>query len=319
MISKYSKSRPEKFWYVADLLLPFKRTFFSRGYPVNRGESFRPFFIIGSPRSGNTLLRRILYTHPNLHIPPETYVLGETIRLFRQYRTMNWNNLVYFILAQFEFQPEFDTFEISLRPLAHHLIHVPPNSRSLAFILDSLYRYHAVAKGVHCERWGDKTPMNTLVLERIFSVFPDAQFIHIIRDGVDVVSSYLDAKIHAADIDSAANRWATSIKAATQFRQQHLSSCLEIRYEALVKEPFSVISEVCKFLNIPFDPQMIDSHKIAQNMGDVPLREHHALVTQPFSTSSIGKGRERLSGRQKKRLQELIGHELVQLGYDPAA
>lgn len=310
----------EKIWRIIDLVLPLKRTLPFLGYPLNRGESYRPFFIIGSPRSGNTLLRRILYAHPDLHIPPETYVLGKTIRLFRQYRTMNWNNLVYFILAQFEFHPEFETFELSsLRPLARRLLQAPEKSRSLAFILDSLYRYHAESKGIQCQRWGDKTPLNTLALERIYAVFPDAQFIHIIRDGVDVVSSLLEARVSTTDIDSAAKRWATSVKAAGQFMQRHPAICLEMRYEELVKQPSPVVSRICEFLKVEYYPEMLDSYEVAQDMGDVPLREHHAAVGQPLSVGNIGKGRQRLSAVQKQCLQELIGRELIQLGYEPAA
>jgi protein-tyrosine sulfotransferase len=317
-MGKFSNVR-EAFWYTVDLLLPFKWSLSFLGYPLHRGEAYRPFFIIGSPRSGNTLLRRILYAHPDLHIPPESYVLGKTIRLFRQYRTMNWPDLVYFILAQFEFHSEFETFEISLRPLAQRLIHAPENSRSLAFILDSLYRYHAEMKGIPCQRWGDKTPLNIFVLEKILSVFPDAQFIHVVRDGVDVVSSYLEANFQTADIDRGAKRWLSSIKEARRFIQRHPALCLEIRYEELVREPLSVILEICKFLNIEYNPQMMDSHKFAQDMGDVPMRGHHVAVSQPFSTLNIGKGRQQLSLVQKRRLQDLIGQELVQLGYEPAA
>jgi hypothetical protein len=131
------------------------------GYPLNRKEAIRPFFIIGSGRSGNTLLRRILYAHPELHIPPETYILGRTIKLFLENRNMRWTDLVYLVLSQFEYYPEFVTFEITLRPLVQRLVVAPKDVRSLAFILDSFYRYHAETKSIHCKRWGDKTPMNT--------------------------------------------------------------------------------------------------------------------------------------------------------------
>ena len=52
------------------------------GYRLRGQERYRPFFIIGAARSGNTLLRRVLYAHPEIHIPPETFVLRAAIRKF---------------------------------------------------------------------------------------------------------------------------------------------------------------------------------------------------------------------------------------------
>ncbi|MEO7677469.1 MAG: sulfotransferase, partial [Verrucomicrobiota bacterium] len=159
-------------------------------YPLHRGELHRPFFIVGSGRSGNTLLRRLLQASPEVHIPPETYVLGKVIRAFRKYRwILPWEQLINLTLAIFEFYPEFDKFEVSLRPLAQRLQDAPPGSRSLALMLDALYRFHGEQTGKTFSVWGDKTPNNSYALDRIVSVFPRAQFIHILRDGGDVVPS----------------------------------------------------------------------------------------------------------------------------------
>jgi len=313
------KNLPERFYRLFDWILPLKRGIPFTGCPINRGESFQPFFIVGSGRSGNTLLRRILYAHPDVHIPPETFVLGDTVRLFRQYRNMNWPNLVYFVLAQFEFYPEFETFEVSLRPLAQQLLHAPESSRSLAFILDSLYRYHAEkrGKGTTCKRWGDKTPLNTLVLERIFSVFPDAQFIHMVRDGVDVVASYLEANLYS-NIESAAQRWTDSVRAANEFARHHPDNCLELRYETLARDTATTASKVCGFLNIEYNSGMIESHEFVERMGDVAMRQHHSTVGQPIVSNRIGRGRQRFSDEEREQLQEIMGLELARLGYEPA-
>lgn len=268
-------------------------------------------------------MRRILYAHPHLHIPPEIFVLGNTVRLFRQYRNMKWRDLVYFILAQYEFAPEFEVFEISLRPLVARLLDAPKSSRNLAFILNSLYRYHAEEKGkkTECKRWGDKTPPNIFRLNTILSVFPDAQFIYMVRDGVDSIVSILEAHIHD-DLESSADRWLAGVKAASKFISRHPNICLEVRYENLVQMPVETASTVCEFLGIEHDANlvnsMVNSHEITQQMTDIRTRVNHANVRQPISVNSIGKGRRKLSMAQKLRLQELIGDELERLGYEPA-
>lgn len=77
----------------------------------------RPFFIIGSGRSGSTLLRRILCANPELHIPPETYVLGPAISLWEATEGDAWPVRVGRILDLFERHPEFETFGTSLDAL----------------------------------------------------------------------------------------------------------------------------------------------------------------------------------------------------------
>lgn len=318
--SNYAKMWPESVLTIFDYLLPLKRSNPFSGYPIHKDEKFQPFFIIGAPRSGNTLLRRLLYAHPDIHIPPETYVLGKTIRLYRQYNKMNWPDLVHFTLAQFEFYQEFETFGVSLRPLVQRLIVVPENKRSLACILNAIYQYHAEMTGKICQRWGDKTPLNTFFLERIFSVFPDGQFINIIRDGVDVVASCLQSGLFPS-IESATNRWLGAIKKAEEFNQKHPTQFTTIRYEFLVQNPPEAVQHVCSFLNIKCGSDildtMINSQHLAQKMGDVKMRSHHTAVQDRISLDSIGKGRRQLSSSQKQFLQQEISHKLIKLGYDP--
>jgi len=286
------------------------------GHSLHTAQRYRPFFIIGSGRSGNTLLRRILYAHPNIHIPPETYALGQCIRAFRRYRMMPWQDLTYLILSKLEYYPEFGAFQISLRPLAEQLLKAPKSNRSLAYILNSFYLYVAKSQGKEGARWGDKTPLNTFYLDRILDVFPDAQFIHIIRDGCDVAVSYRQAGIYK-DIFSAADRWVASVKAAKLFTKRHPQSVLEIRYENLVSQAGLTAKKVCDFLEIEFYENMLESHSFVSEMGDVPLLQHHQQIMNPISTSNIGKGRQLLTESEKHLLQQKIGKYLSQLGYCP--
>jgi LPS sulfotransferase NodH len=286
-------------------------------FPLHRNEPLRPFFIVGSGRSGNTLLRRLLQASPEVHIPPETYVLGKSIRAYRRYRwLMSWPNLVNFTLSHFEFYHEFPAFEISLRPLAESLKALPANSRSMAKILDAFYRFHGQQVGKTFSVWGDKTPNNSYSLDRIFSVFPKAQFIHILRDGADVIPSLLKANIRP-DLESAARRWQTSVAAVQKFIRKHPSNCIEIRYENLARNPEATMKPIFDFLKLPFDASLIESQAPASTMRDLSKYAHLSNVMNPVSTESIGKGRNQLSQEQKQILQSMIGADLERLGYAP--
>ncbi len=193
-----------------DILVRSYRLVACRPWPLHGRERFRPVFIIGSGRSGNTLLRRILQAGSDLHIPPETFVLGRAIRLFLRNRHMPWNYLVRLVMGLFEFHREFDKFEVVLRPLVQKLAEAPQESRNLASMLNAFYQYHGRETEQTFVRWGDKTPYNTFSLDLILRVFPDARFVHMLRDGADVVQSFVEAGLQA-DLEAAAERWVESV------------------------------------------------------------------------------------------------------------
>lgn len=310
-----SRNWPEFVYPIADTALRLKSILRGSGYPLHRNESVRPFFIVGSGRCGTTLLRRILQASPQVHIPPETYMVGPAISFFRRNRDKQWNYLVRSVLSMFEFHKEFDRFSISLRPLVNKLTETPKMDRSLALILDSFYRYHGEQTGQTFERWGDKTPLYSYCLDAILAVFPDARFVHLIRDGVDVVQSMRKADL-GYDLESAATRWKTAVSTVQAFARKHPALCYEARYESLVAEPDAVVSQLCSFLDVLFEKRMIDAVDQAATMGDVPRYRHHQEVTKPITTASMGKGRRDLSSDEKQRLHRIIGPDLERLGYD---
>ncbi len=218
---------PEFLHPMADTVLrlrPMILGMLGTGYPLNRGERFAPFFIVGSGRCGMTLLRRILQASNEVHIPPETDMLCSVIPFFLRNRDRPWNYLVRNVLAMFEYHLEFEPFEISLRPLVPELNAVPMQSRSLSLMLDSLYRYHGQQTGQTFSRWGDKTPWNTFFMEPIRRIFPDALFIHIIRDGADVAYSRHRSGFEQ-DIADSGRRWVRAIRTVERFSRRHPGRC----------------------------------------------------------------------------------------------
>lgn len=285
------------------------------GHALHRNEAIFPFFIIGSGRCGTTLLRRILFAYPDICIPPETYVFPKCITLFQKYKNAPWHEIVHLILSTIEYHPKFIAFDISLRPLAQELIHVPKNKRSLATILDRFMRYYAKEKNLPCAKWGDKTPKNTWHLEAIHNVFPNSKYIHLIRHGADVVESYLRTGLHVG-LEHSAKRWKGSIKKAQAFGIKHPNQYLEIHYETLVEQPQESLKKISDFLAIDYLAETIEnSQKATNQMGDVTMYDHFSSVSKPVSTKHIGKWKEAFSDAEIKKLRTLIGPELESLGY----
>src|SRR4029077_4593372 len=134
------------------------------GRPWHGPERYRPFFFIGSGRCGSTLLRAILQTHPDVHIPPENAMVF-ALQSYRRYSRLPWSVLLRIVLPKFEFHPQWDMFQLPLAPLFRELAPWPRERRNLAAVLDALYRAHAKAYKPSATRWGDKTPAaNTFLL-----------------------------------------------------------------------------------------------------------------------------------------------------------
>ena len=170
--------------------------------PLHRDEQFEPFFIVGSGRCGTTLLRRLLMESSEAHIPPENWRLKDVIPCFKRYQwTVEWNDLSRLAVNYFAHQGEYNPDKTinkwfdgrSLKPLIDELEAIPSEEQSLARLIDHLYRYHGRVRETKVLRWGDKTPLNVWNMNQISEVFPDAKFVHLLRDGTDVAASFIKA------------------------------------------------------------------------------------------------------------------------------
>jgi hypothetical protein len=273
-----------------------------------------PFFIVGSGRSGNTLLRALLVGHGELAIPPESYVLGMAVRDYRRFSFLPWKELLRIVLGRFQFYPHFGTWQMDLRRVYEELEACPEQERSLARLLDTVYRSWATRHRLHPSRWGDKTPINVYHLPRIHAVFPEATYIHMLRDGRDVVASYLNAGLYDS-AGKACTRWVESVKLVRRFgRRLPPEHHLQVRYEDLVRDPETITRRVCAHLGISFDPRMLRHRDRVEDMGDTDL-SHHSNLWSPISRRSVGSWRHRLDPRQQELVEDRLCALLTELDY----
>ena len=289
---------------------------FSARYPTiadSSNLSCIPFFIIGSGRSGNTLLRSILSGNSDISIPPESYRLPFAIKKFHIFNNRNWEDVVSQVLKEFEDCKEFYTWKINIKDVQKRLENIEDSKRSLSNIFDELFCAYSEKHSAGSKIWGDKTPMNTLYLDWISTVFPHSKFIHIIRDGRDVASSYLKMERYD-NILEAANRWINSIDLAQSFGSKIKDNYMEIRYEDLVTSPKDVIKNTCDFLDINYDSKMLDHTKQVEKLGDTD-KSHHSNLSKPISSESIGKWKNNLSESDQESITKLLHKHLHRLGY----
>lgn len=298
-----------------------RRLFGKAPLPLHRNEPIDPFFIVGSGRCGTTLLRRVLQTSPEVHIPPENWTLLVIIPSFRKYRWgMRWEDFAHLMTSRLLHQgakrePRWFDFP-QADALLEKLKGVAPEERSLAHAIDLMYRYHGQVLEDEFERWGDKTPLNVTRMRELLSTFPNARFVHLIRDPFDVVASWLKLGRYS-EPGQPALQWKSRVERACAFARDHPSRCLEVHYERFVQKPEATVGKVCDFLGINFSHQLLSERDQKDQMRGIASTFYHKNVFDAISAEHIGKGRRRLGADQKRIVQETIGEEQIRrFGYD---
>jgi hypothetical protein len=178
--------------------------------------------------------------------------------------------------------------------------------------------YTAYAEQYGATRWGDKTPIYSSYLGLLAAIFPDAQFIHLIRDGRDAGLSLLDRwarRDFHIDIYFAARNWVRRILDARR-SAGHLAegSYYECRYETLVANPEAELRSMCDFLDERYAPEMARPHELAA--ARLPAGGFHDAVRAPPSTDRIGRWREEMDRADRLLFHSVAGPLLEELGYE---
>jgi hypothetical protein len=273
-----------------------------------------PIFIIGAQRSGTTLLRYILSSHPRIYIPPESNFIpryfGESPDgIIPRERAIR---IVEGILKYRMFFKDW----VNEKPDAVQFVDSLP-SLTPAIILDALYSQYA---GLYdSTRWGDKSPIYCDYIDLLESIFPNAQFIHIIRDGRDValsmVRAYNRPRFFYVDIFYASVVWRQRVENARRSGQSiRPEKYYELHYENLVSNPEEEIKKICNFLGEDFHQDMIAPHSIAKTYYH--SKGIHSSTRKPVSTDRVGVWKTSMTDEDQRLFQNIAGDLLVDLGYD---
>lgn len=268
-------------------------------------------FVVGCGRSGTTLLRSMLDSHPTMAIPPETYFtlrLAENRRLYEEPGGFATG----LFLDDLGRTGGFRRMGMSPDALRERLAAHPPETYAGA--IRSVYREYASSRGK--ARYGDKTPIYILHLPLLSSLFPEARFVHIIRDGRDVTRSFMDGG-WADRIEDGALYWRLQVR-----RGRRAGSRLgpkryrEIRYEDLIDDPASTLSWICSFLDLEYDPQMLRYEETARQWTSTSRNpdRHRNLLREP--TKGLRDWRTQMSPEELAVAEHLIGDLLAELGYE---
>ena len=176
------------------------------------------------------------------------------------------------------------------------------------------------------QRWAEKTPHDVRFLGFILEHFPKAKFIHMIRDGRDVVCSirthpkyrFINGKKVATGIrkpiEPCIDAWVRETGEGMEWRGH--PNYFEVRYEELVNTPETQLRKLCEFIGEPWDPAMLDYHKETGASRDTTNFIANEAATQPLSTQAIERWRNDLTPGELALFYQRAGQRMVELGYD---
>jgi hypothetical protein len=277
-------------------------------------------FIVGCPRSGTTLLRRLVDTHPLVAVIDEMRWIAS---FFERREGLTPGGLVTPELVDRLLEYDrFATLEISREQLGR-LIDTGDPVPYPSFVT-GIFDLYGQAQGKSLV--GDKTPRYARRIGTLHALWPEARFIHLIRDGRDVCMSILNWK----KAERALGRFSTwkedPITTAAVWWEWHvrlgredggsLAPKLyhEVRYEALVSEPAKECEKLCSFLDLPYDDAMLRFHE-GREKADPNLDAKKAW--RPL-TPGLRKWSEQMPAEDLERFEAAGGDLLEELGYPRA-
>ncbi len=219
-------------------------------------------FLIGAPRSGTTIFQVLMAAHPKIHSFPETcffiYALG-------------WHRrkLGYLGLARGRHALKRTLHRVGredlLSEIPRHPLDLYSATRHYIRCLDHL----TLEQGKNI--WLEKSPLHYQYIPLIERVVPNVHFLHIIRNGCDVVASIQDMANrfptrfpYIKNVDWCIQQWNSAIETSAKY----LGNCKHsfVLYEELAENPDETLMRICSELGIDYDPCMRDTKESAQQV-----------------------------------------------------
>ena len=274
-------------------------------------------FIVGCPRSGITLLKRMVNAHPQIAITPETHWIS---RYFKKRKGLTREGLVTpeLIPKLFEYH-RFPHLKISREDLEKLIASGEPVP--YANFVSGIFDLYGKPHGKRLV--GDKTPGYVRDLPLLHALWPTARFVHLIRDGRDVCLSMLEwRRAHRSagrfstwnedPVSTTALYWEWLVRRG---REDGISLgpdlYYEIRYESLVANPGGECAALCSFLGLPYDDAMRRFHE-GRRKTDPRLSAKKAWLPP---TPGLRDWRSQMPAEDVERFEAAAGDLLDELGY----
>lgn len=283
--------------------------------PSVSGKSKRPVFVLGSPRSGTTLLYHMILSAGNFAIyRTESNVFNLLMPRFGDLSKLgNRQALMKVWLGSKLFtRSGLDAAEIEKKILEE----CKSGGEFLRIVMGEIARKQGV------ERWADSTPDHLLYLAAIKQAIPEALVIHILRDGRDVALSLekqrwirpfpwdRDKSVLVAGL-----YWQWFVNKGRENGRRLGGDYTELHFEDLIQNPRPVLAKLGEFIEHDLDYDRI------LKVGIGSVSDPNTSFQQSSGDSGfnpVGRWRNNFASEQLAAFESLMGGTLTTLGYELA-
>lgn len=274
---------------------------------ISREMLYRPVFIVGCSRSGTTLLGSMLGVADECIVTPESQFLIEAFRISRSFSDnkegKSFNKIADFIVNHWRFKLW------GLKDLNAELV----KGTDVAEIMSCLITgYAKQQKKINTSVWIDHTPTHVKWILDIIKFFPNAKFIHIVRDGRAVMNSVKKLDWGLTSPQEISQWWAQQISLGFLAEQKVPDRIMRIKYEDLLYNSDQILKQVCNFLNLKYRSEMLSGVGFQKPSY---TQKQHSLIGEKPKTANAEKWKKELSQRDIELFEYYSGNMIELLGY----
>jgi len=270
-------------------------------------------FLMCSERSGSNFIVSLMNGHPEISGPPSSHLFRlfglNAHNYFPISNPANWEAFTAdLVTARENMLSKWET-QIDVEELNKAC----PN-RTMREALD--YTYAKECRGNEQLSFV-KENYTYMVVAFLLANWPEAKFVHQVRDPRDVAASWIKTNGTAGGVKEAVATWLNDQTESLRYFNQMKSSgrALQIRYEDLVADTPATAVKLCQHVGVDYDPVMLDYYKDKRTVKNAKRIDAWGNLAKPVMTSNFGKYKKSLSA-EDIRYVELMCHDLmVGFGY----
>lgn len=277
------------------------------------------FFITGCGRSGTTLLRTLLDAHPGVNIALECPLIINLSFGYARRRIWREKHLEAFRRDLYK-QFRFDQWKTDTEAVKQALLQYRGAYRFSDLCMAVYRQYPSNFSKENICSLGDKTIVHAHYTRRLMKLFPEARFIHMVRDYRDRNLSLSGGKPGRGQIVLKTLNWIEVQKSIEKSKAAEPHRFMTLRYEDLVNDPSAWFRKVCEFLGIAYAESVFDYHKDDGIREKLYQREFADTWQQhlfgPITAGQCGKWKEQMDPELTEISDRLAGKRAEEYGYE---
>lgn len=277
-------------------------------------DAYAPVYLLSTERSGSNLVRSILHTHSEIAAPHpfepaypwrNTAAPGDLSQRAR-------GNLVRDILINkfYSYQPLVETLDVDR--VHERLEALDPDS----FLDVQQALYEADAATVDASTWVSKDPTEWDYIDRAFDQYEDLKIVYLVRDPRDVVLSFKTSNVGPYHPFYAARRWQAEQDQGLELLEDRPDVVHRVRYEDLLRDPEAIARELCEFLGLEYEPEMLYYYDTEDAKAASESAKAFENLAVPIKSDNYDKYKEKLPREEIRLTEALTRNELVTHGYE---